>query len=89
MRWSSGRTLADLFGAKRSVACAYAYDTPYAVVAYAALGKRDFKEKIQGPAEEIAQEAARAAGPERRPSRSGRRRHRTGSIAWPPSATRT
>ena len=59
-----GRTLADVCGARLTLACAYAYDTPYAIVAYAALGQGDYKEQIEQEAERVLDEARAAAGAE-------------------------
>ena len=44
------RELAGVLGARLELVCTYSYSTPYAVVAYGALGHTDFEEDIERPA---------------------------------------
>ena len=59
-----GRVRADVYGARLTLACADAYDSPSAIVAYPALGQGEDKEEIVGAAEQAVQEAANSAGGE-------------------------
>ena len=56
------RELAGVLGARLELVCAYAYSTPYAVVAYGALGHKDFEADIERPAHEAVRAAAEAIG---------------------------
>ena len=56
------RELAGVLGARLDLVCAYAYSTPYAVIAYGALGRKDFEEDIERPAHDALRAAAEATG---------------------------
>ena len=56
------RELARILNCRLELVCAYSYSTPYAVVAYGALGKKDFEEDIERPAHDALRAATDAIG---------------------------
>ena len=56
------RELAGVLDARLELVCAYAYSTPYAVVAYGALGRKDFEVDIERPAHDALRARREAIG---------------------------
>jgi nucleotide-binding universal stress UspA family protein len=56
------RELAPVLGARLDLVCAYAYSTPYAVMAYGALGRKDFEEDMERPAHDAVRDATDTLG---------------------------
>jgi nucleotide-binding universal stress UspA family protein len=58
------RELAGILNCRLELVCVYSYSTPYAVVAYGALGHKDFEREIERPAHDAPRVAMEAMGEE-------------------------